>query len=290
MYDLPRVETKDKLLLRGLYVGGDKNKPVVIHIHGFQGDFFTQEFVKRVAQELHKEDFGFVSIQNRGTGVASEIYANTKAGWVLGGADFELLEEAYLDIDAWIKFILGKGYKEIILQGHSLGTMKVARYLLEGNYSDRVKKLILLAPFDIMHLLDDATKGKWPEYLKIAENKVKEGKGTEMIPQNFLDVRMSYQTYISHHKQNDFEKMFAVHDKTYKFPLLNKIKISVKIIVGTEDPYFNPANPKKPQEALDLLLKNIQNSEGKLINGARHGYEGFEDIVAEEVLEFVKNK
>lgn len=288
MYDLPRVETKDKLLFRGLFIEGDKNKPVILHVHGFKGDFYTNEFVKRIAERLHKENFGFIAVQNRGTGIESEIYTNTKEGWQLGGASYELLEEAYIDIDAWIKFLLDKGYKEIILEGHSLGTMKVVRYLFEGKYADKVKKLILLAPFDIMQLLQSVTKGKWREYIKIAEKKVKDGKGMEIIPSHFLDAKMSYQTYVSHHKQDDFEKMFAVHDKSYTFALLNKIKIPVKIIVGTEDPYFNPANPKNPQEAFEVLLKNIKNSSGKLIFGSGHGYEGYENLVADGVLEFVK--
>jgi pimeloyl-ACP methyl ester carboxylesterase len=287
MYDLPRVETRDKLLLRGLYVKGDKNKPAIIHVHGFQGDFFTNEFLKKIAEKLHEKNFGFVAIQNRGTGIESEIYAKNKKGLVYAGANFELLEEAYIDIDAWVKFLLDEGYKEIILEGHSLGTMKVVRYLSEGKYVGKIKKLILLAPFDIMQLLEDATKGKWPEYLKKAEQKVKEGKGRELIPEEYLDVKISYQTYVSHHKQDDFEKMFAVHDKNYKFPLLNKIQIPVKIIVGTEDPYFNPANPKDPQEALETLLKNIKNSEGQLIMGSGHGYEEYEDLVADGVLHFI---
>jgi predicted alpha/beta hydrolase family esterase len=35
------------------------------------------------------------------------------------------------------------------LQGHSLGTFKIVRYLFEGKYADKINKLILLAPFDI---------------------------------------------------------------------------------------------------------------------------------------------
>src|SRR3989344_4535069 len=113
MYNLVRVETKDKLLLRGLYVEGNKTKPAVIHIHGFQGDFFTQEFAKKIALKLRDNKIGFISAQNRGTGIESEIYATTKEGWKLGGASYELLEEAYLDIDAWVKFLLDQGHKDI---------------------------------------------------------------------------------------------------------------------------------------------------------------------------------
>jgi predicted alpha/beta-fold hydrolase len=285
--DLPQVKTKDGLLFRGLYIDGDKNKPAIIHIHGFQGDFYTNEFLKKIAIQYKENNFGFVAVQNRGTGIQTDVYKAT-GGSAVVGSDFELLEEAYLDIDAWIEFLFEQGYKEIILQGHSLGTMKIIRYLFEGNHSDSVKKLNIHDPFDIIQILEDPTSAKSEEYLKIAEDKVKEGRGREIIPEHFLDAKMSYQTYVSHHKQDDFEKMFLVHDKSYEFPLLNKIEIPVKIIVGDNDPYFHPANPKNPQEALDLLLNNIKVSEGMLIKGSAHVYSGFEDIVAEEVVRFIK--
>lgn len=288
MYDLVRAKTEDKLILNGLYTDGDKNKPAIIHLHGFQGTFYTNKFVNKISEKLKEDDFGFIAVQTRGTDIASEIYADNDQGWALGGSDYELLEEAHFDITAWISFLLDKVYKEVILEGHSLGTYKIVRYLFEGDYSNKVKKLIFLAPFDLMQLLEDFTKGKWKEYLKIAEEKTQQGKGMDMIPDYFLDVRMSYQTYVSHHKQNDFQKMFLFHDKNYDFPILNKIKIPVKILVGTGDPYFHPANPQNPDEAMQILLRNIKNSEGKLIKGAKHVYEGYENVVADEVLEFVK--
>lgn len=288
MFDLVRAETKDGLLLRGLYVAGDKNKPAVIHIHGFQGDFYTQEFVKKIAEKLHENNTAFISVQNRGTGIESELYTNAPGYGRTGGSSYELLEEAYIDIDAWIEFLVKEGYREIILQGHSLGTMKITRYLIEGKHKDKVKKLILLAPFDIMWLLENATGRKWKEYLKIAEQKVKEGKGKEIIPEHFLDAKMSYQTYVSHHSNNEFEYAFAFHDKNYKFSLLNKTQIPVKVIVGDSDPFFHPSNLKNPQEAIEILRKNIKNFEEALIKGAKHGYEGYEDQVADEVFKFLK--
>src|SRR5689334_21679081 len=104
-----------------------------------------------------------------------------------------------------------------------------------------------------------------------------------MIPDTFLDAKMSDQTYVSYHKQEDFEKMLAVHDSNYKFPILRQIQVPVKIIVGDEDPFFHPANPKNPVEALNALLKNIKKSEGKLIRGSAHVYQDHEKEVSEEV-------
>ncbi len=287
MFDLVRATTRDNLYLHGLLLRGDKNKPAVIHIHGFEGTFYTNEFVRAIAKRLKEKNTTFLTVENRGTAIELELYTTTPGKGKKEGAHFEKLEEARLDIDAWIEFLKKEGYKRIILQGHSLGTMKVVRYLIEGKYKDRVEKLILLAPFDIIYLAEDATKGKWKKYIKVAEQKVGEGKGEEIIPKEFLDVPMSYQTYLSHHNNNDFENVFKFHDKSYNFPILNKINIPVKVIVGTKDKYFNPANISNSQEAIDILKKNIKEFSYKLIENGDHGYNGKEDVVAHEVADFL---
>lgn len=289
MFDLVSTVTKDNLYLHGLLIEGDKEKPAIIHIHGFQGDFFTNEFVMSIAREFKKNNVTFLTVQTRGTGIESELYTTTPSKGKVIGSSFELLEEAYIDIDAWIEFIQKKGYKNIVLEGHSLGTMKIVRYLFEGNNKEDIKKLILLAPFDIIQLAKQSTKGKWEEYLKIAEQKVEEGKGIEIIPNEFLDAKMSYQTYVSHHKKTDFEYMFAFHDKSYKFPILNQIKIPVKVIVGKNDPYFHPSNLKNPEEAINILSKNIKSFEYKLVENAGHIYTNQEEFVADEVFKFINS-
>jgi len=81
--------------------------------------------------------------------------------------------------------------------------------------------------------------------------------------------------------------MFAFFDKNYSFPILKKIQIPVKVIVGTSDEYFHPTNPKDPKEAFNILKSNVKNFSGKLIENANHGFAGYEDVVADEVLNFV---
>lgn len=286
MFQLVKTVTQDKLTLSGLFSDGDKSKPVILHIHGFEGDFFTNEFVNVITNRLRTQNTAFLSVQTRGIG-NEYLMKLTDGSWKKYGAHFEILEDTHNDIDAWIEFLLNQGYTNILLQGHSLGTMKIVRYLFEGKYADKVRKLVLLAPFDIFKLLEDVTKGKWRDYLEIAKQKVNEGKGEEIIPKEFLDVEMSYQTYVSHHSENDFEYMFAFHKKGYTFPLLQKIQIPVKVIVGSKDEWFHPANPSQPAEAIALMKQYIKTFSSKIVDGAGHGYDGYEEIVADEIRTFV---
>ncbi len=83
--------------------------------------------------------------------------------------------------------------------------------------------------------------------------------------------------------------MFEFCSKNYDFPILRQIKIPVKIIVGEKDEYFHLSNKDHPEEAMSILLKNIPNSQGVIIPGARHSYKPHEDIMAKEVIKFIIN-
>lgn len=282
-----QVITADDIKLSGIFCQGKKNKPVVIHIHGFEGDFFTNKFVHKIAEKLNTKGITFLPVQTRGMANDYTLDMSKYGNGKRVGAHLELLEEAYLDIDAWVKYLNGQGYKNIVLQGHSLGTLKLVRYLFEGKYAKLVKKLILLCPFDKTAFIEPFTKGKWRDYLKIAETKIKAGEGTKIIPKNWEVIELSYQSYLSWYRDDELSHMFDYSVKNYPFPVLRKINIPVKVIVGTKDEFFHPANPEHPEKAMAVLKKNIKHFSGTLIKGSQHGFVGYEGKVAGEVLKFL---
>ncbi len=257
---LVQVCTTDGIYLHGYYAPSSDTKTILLHIHGFEGNFYENNFIYVLAEELEKNNIGFLTINTRGNGRETEFNTNTGEARTIGGK-YELLEEAHLDISAWIKFLISEGYKNIILQGHSLGTFKVVRYLFEGEYANKINKLILLAPFDIKTSMEINKAKEW----------------------------LSPQTYNSWSSKNDFNRMFEFCSKNYDFPILRQIKIPVKIIVGEKDEYFHLSNKDHPEEAMSILLKNIPNSQGVIIPGARHSYKPHEDIMAKEVIKFIIN-
>lgn len=286
MFELVRTNTKDKLYLHGLLFNGDKTKSALLHIHGFEGNFYENSFVEALAKAMQKKNLTFLTVNTRGNGKDTD-FNTTDRKIKRVGAHYESIDDAYLDIDAWIEFLLKQDYKNIILQGHSLGTIKVVRYIFEGKYKDKIKKLILLSPFDGKALIESSLKGNLDRLVKEAEQKIKDGKGDEITTKEYEVVDMSYKTYVSWYRRDDFGRMFEFCNKGYNFPLLRKIKVPTKIIVGTKDEYFHISNPKHLEEAMKILLKNIPNSEGKIIKDAYHTYIGFENELASEVLSFV---
>lgn len=282
---LLQITTSDGLYLHGYYVPSEDKKVGILHIHGFEGNFYENNFVHLLANEMEQKGIGFLSVNTRGNGRNTEF--NTVDGKSKRiGAWYELLEESHLDITAWLKHLIEQGYKEIVLMGHSLGTVKSVRYLFEGELKDKVSKLILLAPFDKKGYMV-VQKKNIDELLVEAQKMIDIGKGDEVVTPEFGEGPTSYKTFISWYKQDDLGRMFEFCSSEYEFPILKQIKVPTKIIVGTKDEYLYPTNPEHPEEAMNLLLNNIPNSIGKLIDGSVHSFIPHEDIMVKEVSGFI---
>lgn len=130
------------------------------------------------------------------------------------------------------------------------------------------------------------THGKWVDYVRQAEDKVSRDEGRVQIPKYFDTIDLSFQTYASWYKDDALGHMFDFYKPKYDFPVLSQIKVPVHIVVGTHDEFFHPSDPSNPQAAMDILLKHIPTSSGKLIQGAVHSFKGHEDEVAVEVTAF----
>ena len=284
---LVQTTTSDGLYLHGYYVPSDNKKTVILHVHGFEGNFYENNFVHIMANELEREEIGFLTVNTRGNGRDTDF--NTISGeYKRVGARYELLENAHLDISAWLEFLEREGYQEIILQGHSLGTMKVSRYLFEGEYKDKISKIILLSPFDKKGLMIASGRKEIDKLIIKAKEKIEQGKGDELTPPELDDITLSYKTFISWYKQDDLGRVFDFCTPGYDFPTLKKIGIPTKIIVGSKDEYFHVTDFEHPEKAMSLMLKHLPNAQGKIIDGALHSYKGYEKILSQEIIAFVK--
>src|SRR4030095_11092024 len=68
-----------------------------------------------------------------------------RGGGQLAGAAFERFRQSILDIRAMVSFVRLRGYRRVILAGHSTGANKVLYYAARARYR-RVNGIILLGP------------------------------------------------------------------------------------------------------------------------------------------------
>ena len=288
-YKFIQVYTEDNIKLSGLVSQGDKEKIAHIFIHGFETDFYSHSFYHSITQKLTEQGNSCILTQHRGTGLYTEFIKEDGDG-VYIGSFHEKIEDAHLDISAFVEYLLSKGFQKISLIGHSLGTIKAVRYLFEGKYKDKISSLVLLSPFDKNAWIHKKSHGKWSENLKIAEQKISSGAGDEIVPiPEWEDYPVTFNTYYSWYNQTDLSCIWDFYRKDYNFPILNQISIPVKVILGNNDEFMDfPEYYVSPKSALDKIKENIENSETVLLNGCDHVFLGFEEQLSEEIASFAR--
>jgi len=113
-YEHIQVTTKDELILNGLFLTGDKYKEACIFVHGFTSDFYIHKLYHAIAKEMKVSGNALILAQNRGTGMHTE-FMTSNSGWRYVGSFYEKIEEAHLDISAFVSYLLDQGYQKINL-------------------------------------------------------------------------------------------------------------------------------------------------------------------------------
>ncbi len=287
-----QVATYDQLLLNGLLLPGSPEKTACIFIHGFTTDFYSHVFYHTMAKALSDNGHAFILAQNRGTGVQTEVMRVGKPTVFLGSY-FEKLEDAHLDISAFIELLQTQGYKKFCLIGHSLGTIKVVRYLSEGKHADSIEKIILLSPFDKNAYMERKMPGMLQSYVSRAKQEVANGNSEAQVPiPEFEDYAISYETYVSWYADSELNNMWDFYRErnAYSFPALQKIAVPTRVVLGENDQFMLfPEFGVSPQSALACIEKHVPNCKTKLIPNCNHIFSGFEDQLAAIVQRFVND-
>jgi pimeloyl-ACP methyl ester carboxylesterase len=288
VYEHIQTTTQDGIRLNGLYVPGDKQKTACIFIHGFTTDFYSHPFYHAITQSLQAHSNAIVLGQNRGTGIQTE-FLKIDGSEIYVGSFYEKLEEAHLDISAFIEMLIREGYRKFALIGHSLGTIKAVRYLFEGEYKQAISKLVLISPFDKNVFMELKAPGKWQEFVAIAKNNIDLGKGKEIVPvPEYEDFPMTFETFYSWYQPSDLNSAWDFYRKDYDFPVLQQITIPFKAILGEDDAFVNyPQFGETAQSALETIKKFAPLCETALIPNANHTFVGCENLMATEVSAFL---
>lgn len=284
--ELVKAQTSDGYLLNGFFVPGTKGKPVILHVHGYGGNFYANQFVHTIGDMLSANGCSFLTIETRGSYDQQGLAVYGK-GFDQTGAYMERLADAYRDIDAWIDFLLKKGFDQIVLEGHSLGTVKSVRYMHEGLYSKLVMKLVLLCPFDRFSLAEKSTCGYLSHYVDEARINIEQKHNHDLVPIAWGGLPMSYGTFVSWYEDTDANHAFDYTKPDFQSQYLQKIQPPVTIIVGSKDEFFSPLDQNQSQTYLDRLSSQFFRAQNCLVNDARHSFKGYEDIVAEKIKEFI---
>lgn len=284
-YPLVTVQTKDGLWFYGFYTEAPGSKTVLLNIHGTGSNFYEEYFLEVMTKRFLAEGVSLLFTNNRGTGVY-DAYQKT-------GCAVEKFEECVIDIDTWIAFALERGYENIILSGHSLGTEKIVYYMSEGMYRDKVKGMVLLAPADSVgyHIYSDdykpsvEDKKRFDALLAEAQDLIVQGRGDEFLGRYVYGgiSPKSAESFVNFSYLNpEFGKALPFH--TRKLEAYSKISIPILALIGDQAEYT--AIP--PEEALELMKQENPRTEIHQFRACNHDFEGKEDELTELVVQFIK--
>lgn len=265
---------------------------VVISTHGIGSNCFKKR-EDIIAQKLTSNNIAFFTFNNRGNGLVN--VAKRSGERTLQGTVFENVEDSYYDLVAAIKLMIAKGYNNIHLQGHSLGSTKTVytyNKLIQNGEEElinKIKSVILLSLVDVTEVMNYLIKStNNQDLVELALEKESEG-GLEHIidcKTPFLPL-VSVKTFLKYYRDNENIDFAKYTTKDFKFEKLNNIKVPIFMRWGNVNELISlPA--ERLAELMNVKIDN-DNKNISYIDGATHNYRGKEELLAEEILEFLKN-
>ena len=258
-----------------------KADTVVIAITGIHGNFHSNPFYWNFGDTLNAGGIDFVYAQtNDALGAIRTRNVVTGKEEIIGSWNerFAYTDE---DIEAYLDWAEGAGYKHIILGGHSLGANKVI-YYLSRHHDPRVERFMLLSPANLTHMMSGVTDRE----RDLIRRQVARGDGDKLLPFYFMGwvecvANTAYDWAFTDTLNN-------VHvEKDADFTQVSRITHTGALLIGTYDrfTYGDPAG----------FLKNINDhmptaAQNKLIfiEKTGHTYQQKEQEVANRLLQLVK--
>ena len=284
--EIINFNTKDEIKLDGIINKNERQtNKVLIQIHGMTSNCFKKRD-KTIVQEIQDIEIDTIRFNNRGSEIIRYIKGDKNT--FLGGTAYENLEDCYYDIVGAIEYAINLGYKEIYLQGHSLGCTKILytynKLKEENSYIlKNIKGIILLSLVDIPGV---SKLGTTEEFIKLAEEKEKNGQIMDMMPPKSFIHPISVKNFLKYTKYNQDIDFARFDIKEDEFEVLNKIKCPLFMRWGN----VNELIKQDAKDLVEFMNEKIHNESKDIgyIDGADHGYHGKDEILANQIKVFLK--
>lgn len=283
----------DGVNLEGILYKASSNisEKIILSVHGMTSNCFKKRDIE-IAKKANEKGIDYFAFNNRGSEIVKYIEKETEGqpAKELAGTAYEDVLEGYEDIVGAIIKLKELGYKNIYLQGHSLGCTKIVYTYNELINNDEteilenIKGVMLLSLVDIPMALKVYLRDNFKQYLDYAEKLERENKIYEMMPRESFIHPISVKSFLRYARDNkDID--FANYGKDNELEKLNNIQVPLFMRWGNDNEMII-----QQADELSTMLNNIIANENKnidYIDGANHSYTGKEKELAEQIVEFV---
>lgn len=276
--------TPDGLEMKGYLAIPDDSCSTIIHFHGSCGNFYENDFLPFMAQNYSAAGISFLTVNNRGHDCMAEVYRNKKLEYI--GGNHESLEECVLDIQGAIEFAKQTVGGKIILQGHSLGCLKVLIYLVQV---EEAYDFILLSPSDSFQLQANYI---YPETIEMQIERIKEhyaDNTTVMLPNKEFGIKEGDVNYFIPTTAKNLISLFGGSQArllSYKNPQNYFINSHALIYCGGED--------RLQTETMDdvkrFFTQRTLDSSYIYHKGGDHHFHGYENDVTNQIANWARNR
>jgi len=258
----------------------DVAKPIaIVWIHGSGVNFYYPTYVK-IGRELAARGFAFIAANTRMHDLGTVAAGVDGGNRIRGGAYWGRYSDQARDIAAWIALANERGFKKVVLAGHSAGTTAIQTYQAEKQDA-RVAGLVLASG-----RFQPVTTPTDQEMLAQAARLVAEGRGEELLhyPNRTTPSFVSATTFLdlAQWLPKDF---FGV--QTREAPIA-RVRCPILAWFGTnEADVGTAADLELLKTSVKRLTAGPERVDTAMIENAGHMYEGHESAVVDVLTKWL---
>ena len=276
--ELVYVRSGDDIINAGsIFVPPESSaKPIaVIWIHGWGVNFYYPTYVM-IGRALAERGYTCITANTRMHDLANV------AGWqggkrIRGGGYWGVASEEVRDLAAWIDFAEHRGFKKVVLVGHSAGWAAVRKYQAEKQ-DGRVVGVVLASG-----AVRPETRPTDPDQLAQATRLMAEGSGDDLV----RDPKRSFPSFISAatfldiaNTPPEFKDFFGVQTPN---PAVTRIHCPLLAFFGTRGDVGTEADLELLKTSIHRQSSGPSRLNTVMIQNADHMYVGEEAQVAETI-------
>jgi pimeloyl-ACP methyl ester carboxylesterase len=276
------VELVSTLTVDGVTLHGGLHVPLgapagaidaVLCVHGV-GSSFYQPFFVPYAEALTARGIAVLRSNNRGHDI---INRGDGQGRFLGAA-LEEIADARLDVAAWLGVLAERGYRRIVVFGHSLGAVKTA-LVLAHEADPRVVGAVLASPprFNTDAMRNSARGDEFAAALGRAQTLVCDGRGDELIHATFPTASFfAARTFVSKYGRGDENDVYALAPR-----------IDVRVLAFTGERELAEPSFADHVTGFETVRARKADLEHVVVPDGDHFYRGQSAFVSERLLRWL---
>ena len=273
---LVRIQTRDGVALDGVMVEPKRRRAAaLVWVHGLGSVFSSgQPLIRELSARLTAAGIGYFKFNTRGHDVVAGRGAH------LAGAAFERFPQSIEDLRAVIAFVRRRGFRRVILAGHSTGANKVLHYVAHTR-DRRVAALALLGPISDIAGETRRIGGRELRRRVAAAERLARRDPLALVPRawGFWSARR----YVSLFKPGQAEDVFQYYRANARWTALRSARLPIAAIVGSRDEYLD----RRAEALIDAFRQNASRSRsftGEIVAGAGHSFVGHERQLADVIV------